>query len=115
MMRAFALAVAIAGTACIPDEPMELSDMPCPTAGTSLTYASFGQGFMAERCNTCHATSRAGAPSSVKFDTHEQIRARAARVFVRAAGPNVSMPPGPDDPPEAERDRLAEWLACGAP
>jgi hypothetical protein len=37
------------------------------------------------------------------------------RIFARAAGDNTSMPPGPDDPPEAERAMLAEWLACGAP
>jgi hypothetical protein len=37
------------------------------------------------------------------------------RIYIRAAGSNDSMPPGPDDPPRAERDKLAEWLACGAP
>ena len=36
----------------------------------------------------------------------------ADRIFVRAAATNDSMPPGPDDPPQAERDDLAEWLAC---
>jgi hypothetical protein len=113
MMRAAVFAILVAG--CLPDDPMELADLPCPTTGTTLTYASFGHGFMADHCNTCHATSRAGAPSSVKFGTHAEVQRHAARIFVRAAGPNVSMPPGPDDPPEIERDRLAEWLACGAP
>ena len=96
-------------------EPMPIDDMPCPTQGTQLTYASFGQQFMADYCNHCHSSSKSGAPSGYKFDTQEQIQKHASRIFIRAAGPNVTMPPGPDDPPELERDKLAEWLACGAP
>ena len=99
----------------MPDSPMEIDEMPCPTAGTALTYASFGQQFMADHCNECHSSSKAGAPGSYKFDTHDQVKGHAKRIFIRAAGPNVTMPPGPDDPPESDRDQLAEWLACGAP
>ncbi len=110
-MRA-ALLVLLVGCA---DTPMELSDMACPTSGTQLTYANFGQQFMADHCNRCHSNSSAGAPGSYKFDTQEQIQQHAARIFVRAAGPNTTMPPGPDDPTDVDRDRLAEWLACGAP
>ena len=97
------------------DQPLELSEMECPPAGTTLTYESFGQRFMGDYCNECHSNARAGAPSGYKFDTHDQIKKHAARIFVRAAGPNDTMPPGPDDPPELDRDQLAEWLACGAP
>lgn len=97
------------------DSPLAIDDMPCPTQGTQLTYESFGRAFMADHCNECHSTSKAGAPGAYKFDTHEQVQRHADRIFIRAAGPNVTMPPGPDDPPEAERDQLAEWLACGAP
>jgi uncharacterized membrane protein len=111
MMRA-AVFVLLAG--CI-DAPLEISEMPCPPQGTQLTYASFGQAFFGEHCNECHSNSKAGAPSSYKFDTQEQIKKHAPRIFIRAAGPNVTMPPGPDDPPESQRDQLAEWLACGAP
>lgn len=94
-------------------EPLELADMPCTT--TTLTYDNFGARFLDEHCNTCHTTSKAGAPSGYKFDTRAQVQQHAARIFIRAAGPNTTMPPGPDDPPESERDQLAEWLACGAP
>jgi uncharacterized membrane protein len=97
------------------DQPMEIDDMSCPTSGTTLTYQTFGQQFLADNCNTCHSSSKAGAPSGYKFDTQEQVQKHAARIFIRAAGPNVTMPPGPDDPPELSRDQLAEWLACGAP
>lgn len=97
------------------NEPLELSEMECPPEGTTLTYDSFGQRFMGDYCNECHSNSKAGAPSGYKFDTHDQIKKHATRIFVRAAGPNTTMPPGPGDPPELDRDQLAEWLACGAP
>jgi cytochrome c5 len=97
------------------EQPMELDDLPCPTTGTTLTYENFGERFMGENCNTCHATSKSGAPSSYKFTTLDLVKKHKGRIFIRAAGPNTTMPPGPDDPPESERDQLAEWLACGAP
>lgn len=95
-----------------------LEDYPCPPGGTKLTYDSFGSGFMARSCQTCHGQSdgaRKGAPEGYDFGTLEAVRAQKDRIFARAAADNVTMPPGPDDPPAAERDQLAEWLACGAP
>jgi hypothetical protein len=44
-----------------------------------------------------------------------QVQRHRTRIFARSAADNDSMPPGPDDPPEAEREKLADWLACGAP
>jgi len=96
----------------------ELSEEPCPPIGTELTYANFGAGFMNTYCQGCHgsqSTDRAGAPGDFIFDTVTQIRLHRARIYVRAAGPNTSMPPGPVDPPRSERDQLAEWLACNSP
>ena len=74
--------------------------------------------FMSTHCNHCHNAGegkRSGAPESYRFETVDDIRAHKARIFVRSAATNVTMPPGPDDPPPDDRDRLAEWLACGAP
>jgi len=104
-------------SACDPP-PMTITQYPCPPAGTTLTYESFGSQFLDENCNTCHSAendARHGAPDSIRFDTLDEVHALAARIFVRAAGPNTSMPPGPDDPPLYARDQLAEWLSCGAP
>lgn len=101
--------------ACDP-APLTLDETTC--TGTTLTYDNFGAAFLDQYCNGCHAAStgdRHGAPDSFRFDTLDEVHARAARIFVRAAGPNTSMPPGPVDPPSDERDRLAEWLSCGAP
>jgi uncharacterized membrane protein len=103
--------------ACDP-APMTIDQAHCPSQGTTLTYDNFGAQFFASYCNRCHAANapdRHGAPDAYAFDTLTEIHQRAARIFVNAAGPNTTMPPGPSDPPLDERDQLAEWLACGAP
>lgn len=94
---------------------LRLKDEPCPDGGTPLTYDNFGAEFFATYCNRCHASAQHGAPSSFQFNTLDQIHQHVDRIFVRAAGPNTTMPPGSDDPPLDARDQLAEWLACGAP
>jgi len=92
-----------------------IEEYPCPPAGTQLTYESFGRGFFAANCNSCHTNASAGAPASFRFDTLDDIRLHREHIFMRAAASNTTMPPGPVDPPAADRDMLAEWLACGAP
>ena len=95
-----------------------LDEYPCPPARTKLTYDSFGREFMGRSCQTCHGQAkdeRKGAPDGFDFGTLEAVRANKSRIFARSAADNVTMPPGPDDPPAVERDKLAEWLACGAP
>src|SRR5260221_4742355 len=102
--------------ACDPP-PLEMKDYPCPQ-GSTLTYDNFGAAFLGANCTTCHAAdpgNRHGAPDAYRFDTLADVHAHAARMFVSAAATNTSMPPGPYDPPLAERDMLADWLACGAP
>jgi hypothetical protein len=95
-----------------------LEDHPCPKGGTTLTYQNFGANFFREYCNQCHSATlddREGAPENDVFSDIDSIRALKDRIFVRAAGDNSSMPPGPDDPPYEQREKLADWLACGAP
>jgi hypothetical protein len=96
----------------------ELGDVPCPPGGTTLTYGNFGADFMASYCNRCHSApegDRNGAPLGVVLDNYASVYNLRERVFLRAAADNTTMPPGPDDPPADERDRLAVWIACGAP
>ncbi len=91
----------------------EMSDHPCPTGGTTLTYENFGQQFFQTWCVSCH-----GGPngySSRAFTDIDTIRAQAADIFRNAAEDNTTMPPGPNNPPQEDRDKLADWLACGAP
>jgi uncharacterized membrane protein len=117
-MRAASVVLALfALGACVADSTESIDDQPCPE-DSELTYDNFGGPFLDSYCQRCHASAaddRNGAPISVVFDTADDVRSRRERVFSRAAGDNTSMPPGPDDPPGAEREMLAEWLACGAP
>jgi uncharacterized membrane protein len=96
----------------------ELSEVSCPPAGTKLGYTSFAAGFMDQHCNSCHSApdgDRKGAPLGVVLDNYQGLYNLRERVFLRAAADNTTMPPGPDDPPAASREQLAEWIACGAP
>ena len=104
----------VLAAACDP-APITMAEMPCPPTGTQLTYETFGARFLGENCNICHSEHIHGAPEAFVFDTLDEVQQRRARIFVRAAATNTTMPPGPVDPPADERDRLAEWLTCGAP
>ena len=97
---------------------VSIDQHPCPPGGTTLTFENFGRGFFSGYCNSCHSAdngNRNGAPDTYAFDTIDEIRRHKERIFVRSADTNDSMPPGPDDPPLAERQKLGDWLACGAP
>ena len=123
---ALALAAALAA-ACGSEDPAEeqdtgpwssLKERPCPE-DSFLTYDAFGGPFMITWCNGCHSVDlpdgmRQGASLGVDFDTVEDIRRHATRIWARSGDDNITMPPigGPD---EDERALLGEWLACGAP
>jgi len=80
-----------------------------------LTWANFGQGFITEACQGCHASAtpdRYGAPESVTFDTVTQAWNQADRVLARAAGDYPSMPPLGGTSADS-RLKLAYWLMCG--
>lgn len=112
-LRALIAVVVLAGC-----KATTIDEHPCPPSGTKLTYASFGAPFLGAYCQRCHGappSDRQGAPSSFDFGTQADVQAHADRIFERSAADNTTMPPGPDDPPREERDKLAEWLACGAP
>ena len=110
-LAAFALALASCGY-------QTLDEAACSPAGTKLTYANFGEAFFRGYCDICHSAEtkyRKGAPENYVFASRAEIVANRDRIFTESAGANDSMPPGPDDPPREERDKLAEWLVCGAP
>jgi hypothetical protein len=101
-----------------PGAPKTLAERPCPTDSV-LTFEDFGGPFLYSWCTGCHSSDmpegmRQSAPLDVDFDTLEDARAWADRIWARAGDHNVTMPPigGPD---EEERGMLGEWLACGAP
>jgi hypothetical protein len=108
------------------DEGIEFGDptgATCPD-GSTLTYDSFGRGFMDDYCVRCHSSEvtgddRKGAPSDHNFDTQFEIQSFHDHIdWMAGAGPdavNTQMPPSGTAPSEAERRQLSEWLACGAP
>lgn len=115
LAAAIVVALGIATTAC--GKETTIDEATCPP-GSTLTYESFGRDFMAANCQQCHGaptTERKGAPSGYDFGSQADVQKWKTRIFSRAAADNVTMPPGPDDPPAEARTKLAEWLACGAP
>jgi len=108
------LLFAAAGLAACGSGPGDSTGSTCPTTQT-LTYANFGQAFIQTHCLACHS---ANGPESPKLDTLVQVRAAAGDIDKSAAagpnGVNTYMPDG-GSVDEAERRKLGEWLACGAP
>ena len=103
----------------IPMGPFEsLEERPCPPDSV-LSYNNLGGPLLLNWCAGCHSEAltedaRAGATLGVDFDTIEDIRNHADRIWARAGDQNMSMPPA-GGPPAADRTLLGEWLACGAP
>lgn len=84
----------------------------CPQ-GSTLTYENFGRAFIQTNCNGCH-----GASQSPTLTTQAAVQANATRIDeLAASGPNATnttMPEGASVSVE-DRQKLGEWLACGAP
>lgn len=101
---------------------------PCPP-DNPLTWRSFGAGFLLTWCTGCHSSSlaadaRQDAPVDIDFDTHAAYKPLARLVYDRAVlethklatDPNSASPMPPAGvPPEADRRRLAQFIACGSP
>ena len=96
---------------------------PTPPADTCddapvLSWENFGEGFMLEHCQSCHATSApyrsqtdAPPPESVSFDTYEQTMVLRTLILASAAGEAPSMPPRGGVSP-IDIDKLEIWLNC---
>lgn len=114
------------GNGCCADDESVLgprTGATCPPT-SPLTYASFGQAFMENYCTRCHSSTlngaaRMGATADHDFDS----RIGVLRVYdhvdqTAGSGPNATndqMPPEGAMPSLAEREMLAEWIACGVP
>lgn len=98
---------------------LALWDRPCPPDNTT-SYEGFGQSFFQSYCLHCHSgqsigQARNGAPVGLNFDTLQDVRAAAERIWLSAADGNQLMPLSGPRPTAAERKALGDWLACGAP
>lgn len=79
-----------------------------------VTWNNFGQGFLIENCQSCHASTspnRHDAPEAVVFDTLADVKAQKDRIQARALGEDPTMPPegGVSDD---DRALLQIWLDC---
>ena len=79
-----------------------------------LMWSNFGEGFLIENCDSCHASTtndRHDAPESVTFDTLEEVQAQRDAILSAATGDDAYMPPqgGVSDD---DRERLEIWLTC---
>ncbi len=114
VLQIVTLFVAATGLAACGNGPGGSTGSTCPTDST-LTYSNFGQAFMQAHCLACHS---ANGPQSPKLDTLPLVQAAKSDVDrSAAAGPNAVntyMPEG-SSVDEADRRKLGEWLACGAP
>ena len=111
------LAALVGGAAAVSacgDDEGEPTGSICPD-DSALTYDNFGAQFFQSKCLVCHGSA---GPESPKLDTVEQIRASSGEIDKQAAaGPNAVNTNMPEDGSvsEADRRKLGEWLACGAP
>ncbi len=88
--------------------PVDCEDTP------TVTYNSFGEGFMTENCQGCHASTAAdryGAPEGVTFDTVKEVWFWKDRILSRSVGDDSSMPPA-GGVSEDDRTKLEWWLVC---
>ncbi|MFT5681612.1 MAG: putative membrane protein [Myxococcota bacterium] len=79
-----------------------------------VTWDNFGDGFVTESCQTCHASTsedRNGAPETVTFDTREEALAQADNILRVVASDTPTMPPqgGISDD---DRTLVSYWLTC---
>lgn len=112
------------GGGCCADDPAGVAtETVCPPAST-LTYENFGKAFVESYCTRCHSTAktgdaRMGAPAFHDFDSLlgiQQVTVHIDRTTGSGpAGTNEVMPPSDPKPTLEERQKLAEWIACGAP
>ncbi len=115
------------GDGCCADEEVlgPPTEAPCPPTST-ITYENFGKAFMEDFCTSCHSSTKTGADRNGAtldhdFDTLVGIRAVANHIDQAAgigpASANRNMPPAEEtsQPADGDREKLAEWIACGAP
>jgi hypothetical protein len=82
-----------------------------------LDWDNFGEGFFSLHCTSCHSSEnsnvqRSGAPIGLDFDTYGEVVREVSRIETVATGPDAAMPPSAEEPTEAERTMLNEWLEC---
>jgi uncharacterized membrane protein len=79
-----------------------------------VTWNNFGQGFLIENCQTCHASTspnRHDAPEEITFDTEADVSRWKDAILDEATGDDPQMPPE-GGVTEDDRYKLEVWLTC---
>lgn len=95
--------------ACSGASSTGIEEVSCPPEGTTLTYVNFGEELIANHCSTsgCHDHK------SPVLTTQAAIQANAPAILDEAVYTDAM--PENHDMLLQDRERLGEWLACGAP
>ena len=110
VVRLAMLAAFVSATACVGASSTGLDPITCPPAGSTLTYANFGDEMIANKCTNeggCHSRQR---PIML---TQTAIQQNTSSIMDNAVYTDA-MPKSGSMTLE-ERKQLGEWLACGAP
>lgn len=87
----------------------------CDTAA-DVTYAEFGESFLRQHCQGCHSstsTNRQGAPTSVSFDSVDDVWRLSQDILRVTASESPTMPPA-WTLEEEDVEMLRWWLECGS-
>jgi uncharacterized membrane protein len=92
------------------DASCSTTDASCPT--TTPSYATDVAPVIDTYCAGCHVSG--GQESELPFTSLAQVQAHASEISREVSG--CDMPPSDEDQPtDAERQLLLDWIACGAP
>ena len=115
MTMMFFLLLACAGPGNAPDDTGNIHA--CAEAPV-LTWENFGEGFLRENCQACHAssapfreTSPSPPPPYIHFDTKASALELREAILASATGTSPRMPPQ-GGPSADARERLRLWLTC---
>ena len=83
------------------------------------TYHNVGAPYMMTWCTSCHhidvqSGERAGADLDVNLHSYHDVLTHLDRIQARALSEPATMPPA-GGPSDIEKQRLREWILCGAP
>jgi len=106
------LGLLVLSLAACGEGPGDPTGSTCPDDST-LTWETFGEAFVTNNCSRCHASQE-----SPRLASQRDVQGNIDIIDrVAASGPNATntFMPEEGEVSDADRKKLGEWLACGAP
>ncbi len=79
----------------------DFQDLVCPPGGTALTWENFARPMLEARCSPCH-----------DWRSYRSVYQSRELIYNLI---DLGIMPQNEALPQADRDRLGEWMACGLP